>query len=142
MSYNVLVVDDDRIMAQYLADMLGLLGHTASIAAGPRAALRSISLAVPEVIFLDVNMPGVDGLEVCRYLRRDPRTTSLPIIIVSATDDPAHREAAFRAGADLFIAKPAMLDDLENALKRITLHKGYVTPPGENRSPSSKSAGE
>jgi len=142
MSYKILVVDDDRVMAQYLADMLGLLGHTASVAAGPRPALRSLSLAVPDVIFLDVNMPGVDGLEVCRYLRRDPRTTSVPIIIVSATDDPAHREAAYRAGADFFIAKPAMLDDLENALKRVTLHKGYVAPPGENRPPSSKSAGE
>src|SRR5258708_3018194 len=142
MTYKILVVDDDRIMAQFLADLLGLLGHTVVVAAGPRAALRSLSAAVPDVIFMDVNMPGVDGLEICRYLRREPTTVGLPIVIVSAADDQAHREAAYRAGADFFVAKPAMIDDLDDALKRVMPRKGRVPPPGQTSATQPKSMGK
>jgi CheY-like chemotaxis protein len=131
MPYRILVVDDDRIMAQFLADSLGVLGHDAIIAAGPRAALRSLSGSVPDVLFMDVNMPGIDGLELCRFLRREPTTATLPIIIVSAADDQSHREAAYRAGADFFIGKPAMIDDLDYALKRVVPRIGRVQPPGQ-----------
>jgi len=131
MTYKILVVDDDRIMAQFLADSLDILGHSVVIAAGPRAALRSLSLTVPDVLFMDVNMPGIDGLELCRFLRREPTTAGLPIVIVSAADDQAHREAAYRAGADFFIGKPAMIDDLDYALKRVVPRIGRVQPPGQ-----------
>ncbi len=119
MLYNILVVDDDKNTAMYLADLLRLMGHNIVVTFGPRGALLQLSEIVPDVVFLDVNMPGVDGLEICRYLRRDPTTANVPIIVVSANEEKAHQEAALQAGANYYIVKPAMIEDLERALRRV-----------------------
>jgi CheY-like chemotaxis protein len=120
MPFNILVVDDDKDTANSLADLLRLLGHTVAVALGPRGALYKLNNVIPDVLFLDVNMPGVDGLEICRYLRRDPSTASVPIVIVSANEEKAHKDAALRAGANYYIVKPAMIEDLERALNHVT----------------------
>jgi CheY-like chemotaxis protein len=130
MPYNILVVDDDKKTANSLADLLRLLGHTVSVAFGPRSALYQLNNVIPDVLLLDVNMPGVDGLEICRYLRRDPTTAGVPIIIVSANEERAHQEAAIQAGANYYIVKPAMLDDLERALGRVMTP---AAPPGSTK---------
>jgi CheY-like chemotaxis protein len=119
MPYNILVVDDDKDTANSLADSLRLLGHTVAVAFGPRGALYKLNNVIPDALLLDVNMPGVDGLEICRYLRRDPTTAHVPIIVVSANEEKAHQEAALQAGANYYIVKPAMLDDLERALGQV-----------------------
>ena len=116
MQYNILIVDDDRRTATNMADMLRLIGHTVHVALGPRSALHALNQVIPDVVFLDINMPGVDGLEVCRYLRREPATANVPIIIVSANGERAYKDAAKAAGANDYLVKPAMMDDLENAL--------------------------
>lgn len=121
MSYSILVVDDDKTTAMYLADLLRMLGHRVDVAFGPRGALYKLNDLRPDILFLDVNMPGVDGLEICRYLRRDPATAFIPVVIVSANEERAHQEAALRAGANYYIVKPAMLDDLERAIKDVML---------------------
>ena len=133
MPYNILVVDDDKDTANSLADLLRLLGHTVAVALGPRGALYKLNNVIPDALLLDVNMPGVDGLEICRYLRRDPATANVPIIIVSANEEKAHQEAALQAGANYYIVKPAMLDDLELALDRV------MSPAVPPRTPPSKS---
>ena len=97
---NVLVVDDDRRTAESLAAMVGVLGHTVGVAFGPRMAIQMLNEVIPDVIFLDVNMPTVDGIEVLRYLRRDPYTATVPVVIVSAEDGPAHKQRASEAGAN------------------------------------------
>ncbi len=119
MSYQILVVDDDKQMATGIADMLRLLEHNVTIAYGPRGALFQLGHMRPDILFLDVNMPGVDGLEICRYLRRDPATEHIPIVIVSANEEKAYKDAATRAGANYYIVKPPMFEDLEQALKRL-----------------------
>ena len=119
MPYNILVVDDDKTTADATADMLRLLDHHVTVAYGPRAAMAQIGLATLDIVFLDINMPGVSGIEVCRYLRRDPRLATLPIIVVSANDEKHYKEAAFGAGANGYIVKPAMLEDLEAALRHV-----------------------
>ncbi len=119
MLYNILVVDDDKNTAMYLADLLRLMGHNIVVAFGPRGALRKLGEVVPDVVFLDVNMPGVDGLEICRYIRRDPSTANVPIVIISANEEKAHQDAALLAGANYYIVKPAMFEDLQKALDRV-----------------------
>jgi twitching motility two-component system response regulator PilH len=119
MLYNALVVDDDKKTANYLADMLRLLGHTVTVAIGPRSALNKLSEVIPDVLFLDINMPGVDGLEICRYLRRDPVSETLPIVVVSANEEQLHKQNAYAAGANYYIVKPAMMDELEKALELV-----------------------
>ncbi len=117
--HRILVIDDDKAMAMCIADMLHLFGHTVRVAFGPRSAIHTLNQWRPDIVFLDVNMPGIDGLEVCRYLRRDPATAALPIIIVSANESLAHKKAAWLAGANAYIVKPVMMEELEQALTHV-----------------------
>ena len=117
--YNIMVVDDDQHTALYMADMLRMLGHTVLTLYTPRSAMRQLNEAVPDVIFIDINLPGIDGLEVCRYLRRDPTTSHVPIIVVSANGEVTYRKAAAAAGADQYLVKPVMLEDLGRALAQV-----------------------
>jgi CheY-like chemotaxis protein len=116
---NILVIDDNRETASNMADLLRLVGHTVSLAFSPRSAIHQLNEVIPDVVFLDISMPGVDGLEVCRYLRRDPITANVPIVIVSANSEQAYKDAAKIAGANGYLVKPAMLDDLERALSEV-----------------------
>lgn len=119
MLYNILVVDDDRRTADILADQIRMLGHTVITALGPRAALQTLNQVIPDIILMDINMPGVNGLEVLRFLRRDPKTTEVPVIIVSANDSQEVINSARDAGANHYLVKPPMLEDIENALARV-----------------------
>ena len=129
MLFNVLVVEDDRRTAQGLADQLGMLGHTVAIAYGPRMALQQLNQVIPDVIFMDINMPGVNGLEVLRFLRRDPVTAEVPVIIVSANDEKEAINLATRAGANDYLIKPPTIEEIEVALAKV-VHQ--VAVPDQN----------
>jgi CheY-like chemotaxis protein len=79
-------------------------------------ALQQLNEVIPDVIFMDVNMPGIDGLEVLRFLRRDPMTKDVPVIIVSAEGQEESKRAAIDAGANYYIVKPPTLEEIEKAL--------------------------
>ncbi|MCL4237748.1 MAG: response regulator [Anaerolineae bacterium] len=130
MLYNVLIVEDDRQMAQSLAAQIGVLGHTVVIAYGPRMAIQQLNQVIPDVIFMDLNMPGLNGLEVLRFLRRDPTTATVPVVIVSASDGPETISAALKAGANDYIVKPPTIEAIEQALARV------VTLPPELGGPA------
>jgi len=119
MPRHALVVDDARIAATTIAEALTLLGYQAEVAYSPRVAIESISKRVPDVILLDINMPGIDGVEVCRYLRRDPSTEKVPIIVMSSEAEEETVDKVYEAGANAFLAKPIDIDILERALNRI-----------------------
>ena len=119
MARYALVVDDTRIAATTIAQALTLLGYQAEVAYSPRVALESISKRVPDVILLDINMPGIDGVEVCRYLRRDPHTEKVPIVAMSSEAQEETVDQVYEAGANVFLAKPIDIDILERALNRI-----------------------
>jgi len=114
-----LVVDDTRIAATTIAQALTLLGYRAEVAYSPRVAIESISKRVPDVIMLDINMPGIDGVEVCRYLRRDPSTERVPIIAMSSEAQEEMLDRVYEAGANAFLAKPIDIDMLARALKGV-----------------------
>jgi CheY-like chemotaxis protein len=114
-----LVVDDARIAATTIAEALTLLGYEAEVAYSPRVALESISKRVPDVILLDINMPGIDGVEVCRYLRRDPATEQVPILAMSSEAQDETVDKVYEAGANAFLAKPIDIDMLARALKSV-----------------------
>jgi CheY-like chemotaxis protein len=119
MARYALVVDDTRIAATTIAQALTLLGYQAEVAYSPRVAIESISKRLPDVILLDINMPGIDGVEVCRYLRRDPRTEKVPIVAMSSEAQEETVDRVYEAGANVFLAKPIDIDILERALNRI-----------------------
>lgn len=118
MSY-VLIVDDDPDMAQAIADMVDLFDWKTRIVHHPRAAIQALQRDPPTLILLDMNMPGVDGLEVCRYIKRDPVSGHTPVVFVTAEDDPGTEQKAREAGALDYLVKPVELDRLEAILEKI-----------------------
>jgi CheY-like chemotaxis protein len=119
MLYNVLIVEDDRTTADTLADQIRLLGHTVATTYSPRSAMQSLSEVIPDVIFMDINMPGVDGIEVVRFLRRDPTTAQVPVNIVTAEEAESIKHSALHAGANAYLLKPPTLEEIETTLKRV-----------------------
>lgn len=123
---DILIIDDSRDTADTLAQMLKLLGHAVTVALGPRPATALLAKQIPQLIMLDINMPGMDGLEFCRYLRRDPQTAQVPIISMSSDTQPKLAEEAKAAGANAFLPKPIELEALETALQAPHLTKGLL----------------
>lgn len=113
------VVDDNRSTAESLAKMLTMMGIEASICLGPREAIQRLSGGVPDFMTLDVNMPGVSGLEVVKYIRRDPRIADMPVIIISSDAQTAEMAKALLAGANVFLPKPVDYERLELAVKDV-----------------------
>ncbi len=119
----VLVIDDDPKISGVVSDMLGLLDYKVFVANSPRLGLIAIKKIAPTLILLDFNMPGVDGLEVIKYLKRDPSSAEVPVVFVTAEDDPAVKEKAMAAGAFDFLIKPLEFDQLESLMKRLPKKK-------------------
>ncbi|MFZ1908953.1 MAG: response regulator [Burkholderiales bacterium] len=123
--FRVLVVDDDQDMAGFLAHMLRREGMEADTAADGRAALARIVASPPDLVMLDVLMPGPSGFEVCRRLKADPSTALIPIVLITALDDSESRVRGIEAGADDFLSKPVNREELLARVK--TLRKLHET---------------
>ena len=103
---HILVVDDVEKNTRLLADLLGAKGYRTSKASSGAQALELIASTAPDLVLLDVMMPGMSGYEVCRTLRADPRHALLPVVLVTALDPAAERANGLDAGADDFLNKP------------------------------------
>ena len=117
MTSFALVIDDNPQLANALVEMLGLLGIEAKPAYGSSQGMAALRAITPLAVFLDINMPGVTGHEVLRFLRREPRLLNVPVFIVTSDDQPETRDMALKEGATKVLYKPADLDDVEAALK-------------------------
>ena len=106
LSGRVLVVDDDPEIVTFLSTLLELEGLQASVATSATAALEQLRLAQPSLVLLDIAMPGQDGIELCKLLKKDPATRSVPIFVISARPGREVVERALAAGAEAFIRKP------------------------------------
>ncbi len=120
---DAVIIDDNRTTADALMQMLGLLRLPARVAYGSSAAISLLSSYTPSVILLDINMPGVDGLEVLGYLRREPRLIKIPVVVITSDDQPETRSRALRRGANGIIIKPATLEALEKNLRKVGILK-------------------
>jgi DNA-binding response OmpR family regulator len=104
---KILCVDDDPLILQMLADILRFHGFTVETAPDGEAGLEAAGRLQPNLILLDVMMPGIDGFEVCRLLKADPAMKPVPVIFLTAMNDPALNAKAFEAGAVLAMQKTA-----------------------------------
>ncbi len=131
MSYAY-VIDDNRETAESLAQWLSLFNYDTRVALGPLPAIEALSRRVPDVIFLDIHMQGMDGVELCRYIRRDPRTAEVAIIGVSSDTQPALVECVRLAGANGFLGKPLEFEALAEVLRAVEkLNEAWRRPvPG------------
>ena len=103
---RVLVVEDDKDIADLIVHYLQKAGHTIETAASGTAALRRAKESAPDLILLDLMLPGMDGLLVCQALRNDPATALIPLIMLTARADEAERIAGLELGADDYVTKP------------------------------------
>jgi two-component system, OmpR family, response regulator MprA len=119
---RVLVVDDDPPLRRMLARTLAAEGYEVTVAGDGGAALVSVERAAPDVIVLDVAMPGVDGLTVARRLRGKGLPT--PILMLTARDAVPDRVAGLEAGADDYLVKPFAVQELIARLRALTRRGG------------------
>ncbi|MCM2254413.1 MAG: diguanylate cyclase [Vicinamibacteria bacterium] len=103
---RVLIVEDDAHQASFLRSLLSAAGYDVTICADGRLLETTLAEAPPDVVLMDVRLPGVDGFDLVRYLRQDERYRLLPVLFVTAADHPEQELAAERAGGDDVIAKP------------------------------------
>jgi adenylate cyclase len=109
---RILVVDDTPANVKLLADLLAQQGYEVITAPSGEEALSRIAKRRPDLVLLDVVMPGMSGYEVCRTIRGNPETAILPVVLVTALEPAEERVKGLEAGADDFLAKPVNRQEL------------------------------
>ncbi|MBD2493994.1 response regulator [Nostoc sp. FACHB-280] len=116
---SILVVDDVPINIKILLEILTQAGYRVSVAKNGKSALEKVEEAIPNLILLDVMMPGMDGFETCRILKANPKTKDIPIIFMTALSEPVNKIKGLQLGAVDYITKPI---EHEEVLARINVH--------------------
>jgi CheY-like chemotaxis protein len=111
---TILIVDDEQPVREFLVELLEEAGHQALQAAHGRQALEVVRSEQTDLVLADVMLPVLGGVELCRRLKADPATASIPVILMSS----AGRSPSDRAGAEAFIRKPIELGELEALIGR------------------------
>jgi len=109
---QILVVEDDPDIAELIRHYLEKSGHAVQVLGSGGAVLAKVRGERPDLIVLDLMLPGLDGLMVCQALRSDPLTAAIPIIMVTARGDEADRIAGLELGADDYVTKPFSAKEL------------------------------
>ena len=109
---HVLVVDDDLSIRRMFQQLLTTNGYRVSVAASGEEALFFLDLVTPDLILLDLNLPGLDGLETTKKIKSDPSKPFIPIMLVTARDEQKLKVRGLDAGADEYLVKPVDLMEL------------------------------
>ncbi|HQR40072.1 MAG TPA: response regulator [Blastocatellia bacterium] len=131
---EILIVDDTPENLDLLIDILEQHGLAVRVAGTGRRALAAVEASPPDLIMLDINMPGMNGFEVCRSLKADAKSRDIPVVFLSVHDDVREKVAAFKAGGSDYITKPFQAEEVlvrvENQLKIARLQR-ELTVKGE-----------
>ncbi len=120
---TILIIDDQPFFITMQQNMLQRQGYRVVSASNGTEGLAQAKKHKPDIILLDVEMPGADGIEVCRQMKEDPELKHIPVIILTATQDLKLNERSFKAGAEITILKSVPGERLLNML-RLSLEKG------------------
>ena len=131
MKRTALIIDDNRLIANSLMQMLDMLGYEAQAAYGSLVGIQTLGQMVPDLILLDLHMQGVNGVEVCRYIRRDPRLAKVPVLAISSDNQEMMIASVREAGANAFLAKPIEFDALEKVVKYLESRRGPASEATE-----------
>lgn len=131
---NILAVDDTAANLQLLTSMLKDHGYRVRPVTSGEQAFRAIEAQIPDLILLDVTMPGMDGYEVCRRLKADERWRDIPVLFISALNDTEDKVRAFQAGGVDYVSKPFQFEEvdarvrthLEFQRQKIQLRQNYA----------------
>jgi CheY-like chemotaxis protein len=116
---TILIVEDEVDAAEMFAEMMRVSGYHVLKAYRSGPALTMLNAETPDVVLLDIMMPDISGLEVLRYIRRDPRLQHIPVIIISAKNLPSDIKAGMDAGATLYLTKPIGYQELKSAIEKV-----------------------
>lgn len=126
---RILVVDDEESLRELVGSALRFAGYRVATAPGGMEALHEIRSAPPDLVVLDVNLPDVDGFEVCRRMRRDG--IQVPVVFLTARDDFSDLRTGFSHGGDDYLTKPFSLEELalriDAVLRRTTATRAVTT---------------
>jgi two-component system, OmpR family, alkaline phosphatase synthesis response regulator PhoP len=116
---KVLIVDDNTQNAELLQAYLEPLNYTIQIAVDGVDALEKIEIFVPDIILLDIMMPRMSGFEVCKRIKKNPKTTDIPVVMVTALNELGDIERGVDCGADDFLSKPINKLELVTRVKSL-----------------------
>jgi len=116
---NVLIIEDEKDLAELLAFNLEKEGYAATCVHDGKLGLERAGADLPDLILLDLMLPGMLGTEVCKALRKDPRTAQIPIIMITAKSDEIDRVVGFEVGADDYIVKPFSMREVALRVKAV-----------------------
>ena len=127
MTSRVLIVEDDPDIAQLVAHYLEKAGFTTDRVGSGDAALAAIATRSPDVMVLDLMLPNVDGLEVCRRVRANEKTAAMPIVMLTARAEESERIVGLEIGADDYLAKPFSPSELVARVRALLrrVHRGF-----------------
>ncbi len=116
---TVMIIEDEPDAAELFAEMMRVNGFRVIKMFSSAPAIPIISQEKPDVILLDIMMPDISGLEVLRYMRREPDLAGIPVIVVSAKSMPGDIKTGLEAGASLYLTKPVGFQDLKQAVEKV-----------------------
>ncbi len=130
---SILLVEDEADLRQVLAFNLQHAGHDVALASDGLAALAMVKERKPDLIILDLMLPGLPGAEVCRTVKADPTTREIPLLMLTAKSEEIDRVVGFELGADDYVAKPFSIRELVLRIQAI-LRRRQPTPADPSRS--------
>lgn len=116
---TVMIIEDEADAAELFSEMMRINGFRVIKMFSSAPAIPIIAQEKPDVILLDVMMPDISGLEVLRYIRREPELASIPVIILSAKSMPSDIKTGIEAGASMYLTKPVGFQDLKQAVEKV-----------------------
>ena len=132
MNEKILVIEDDPTALRLLEYTLAGEGYRVLTATNGLAGIRKAQDEQPDLIILDVMLPGLDGFEICHRLRMEPQTAQLPILMLSAKAQESDKATGFKVGADDYLTKPADPSEIVRRVKNLLAQRATPTPsPGQ-----------
>ncbi len=124
---KILVIDDNRDLLEMVSYILGLSGHHVIKASCGMTGIEQACRQKPDLVLLDIMMPGFDGFQTCQKLKSNPRTRCIPVFMLTALEKISDVEKAFKTGADDYITKPFDNDQLNDIIcRKLNRYKSQV----------------
>lgn len=128
---RILIIEDERALTEVLSYNLDREGYEVSVAQDGVEGLRKAQMQIPDIIILDLMLPGRDGLEVCRELRAGERTRTVPILMLTAKAEETDEVVGFTVGADDYVTKPFKVKPLMQRIKALHRRADPGAEPGD-----------
>ncbi|MBL8100480.1 MAG: response regulator [Anaerolineales bacterium] len=116
---TVMIIEDEPDAAELFGEMMRVNGFRVIKMFSSTPAIPMIAQEKPDVILLDIMMPDISGLEVLRFMQREPELAKIPVIVVSAKSMPSDIKSGLEAGAAMYLTKPVGFQDLKNAVEKV-----------------------